>query len=219
MDYKEILYEVDNRVATITLNRPETLNAFTDGMLDEWTDALERAQQDDHVWVVVVTGAGRGFCSGGNVKDFAYAADREAPPLHAQRHHMRDGVHRVPRAVARLEKPYIAAVNGPAAGVGMDMASMADIRIASARATFVMSYYRRAPCPKKCGARRPRPVWQPAKQRGAVGPAECARDTVVLEQPCFAEKMPLARLRPLMHHLGGHSAAMMFLGQEPPQAL
>jgi len=140
MDYKEILYEVDHRVATITLNRPETLNAFTDVMLDEWTDALERAQQDDNVWVVVVTGAGRGFCSGGNVKGFAYAADREAPPLHAQRHHMRDGVHRVPRAVTRLEKPYIAAVNGPAAGAGMDMASMADIRIASERAKFVMSY-------------------------------------------------------------------------------
>src|SRR5439155_4015995 len=53
MDYKEILYEVDHRVATITLNRPETLNAFTDVMLDEWTDALEGAQQDDNVWVVV----------------------------------------------------------------------------------------------------------------------------------------------------------------------
>jgi 2-(1,2-epoxy-1,2-dihydrophenyl)acetyl-CoA isomerase len=140
MSYQEILYTVENRVATITLNRPETLNAFTEVMLQEWTDALYRAQRDDDVWVVVVTGAGRGFCSGGNVKGFAYAADQGPPPLHTQRNHMRDGVHQVPRAVAQLDKPYIAAVNGPAAGAGMDMASMADIRIASDKAKFVMSY-------------------------------------------------------------------------------
>lgn len=140
MSYQEIMYEVENRVATITLNRPESLNAFTDVMLSEWTEALHHAQRDDNVWVVVVTGAGRGFCSGGNVKGFAYAAEQEAPPLYTQRNHMRYGVHQVPRAVAQLDKPYIAAVNGPAAGAGMDMASMADIRIASDRARFVMSY-------------------------------------------------------------------------------
>jgi 2-(1,2-epoxy-1,2-dihydrophenyl)acetyl-CoA isomerase len=109
-------------------------------MLEEWTDALQRSQRDDEVWVVVVTGAGRGFCSGGNVKGFASNADQEPPPLYAQRNRMRDGVHQVPRTVAQLDKPYIAAVNGPAAGAGMDMASMADIRIASDRAKFVMSY-------------------------------------------------------------------------------
>jgi 2-(1,2-epoxy-1,2-dihydrophenyl)acetyl-CoA isomerase len=140
MSYQEIIYEVEDRVATITLNRPESLNAFTDVMLSEWTDALQRAQRDDNVWVVVVTGAGRGFCSGGNVKGFVKAAAQEAPPLHTQRNHMRYGVHRIPRAVAQLDKPYIAAVNGPAAGAGMDMASMADIRIASDRAKFIMSY-------------------------------------------------------------------------------
>jgi 2-(1,2-epoxy-1,2-dihydrophenyl)acetyl-CoA isomerase len=140
MSYQEIIYGVENHVATITLNRPESLNAFTEVMLSEWTEALQRAQRDENVWVVVVTGAGRGFCSGGNVKGFAYAAEQEAPPLHTQRNHMRYGVHQVPRAVAQLDKPYIAAVNGPAAGAGMDMASMADIRIASDRARFVMSY-------------------------------------------------------------------------------
>ncbi len=140
MEYQEILYTVEDRVATITLNRPESLNAFTTTMLTEWTDALQRAQQDEEVWAVVVTGAGRGFCSGGNVKGFAQAADQAPPALHTQRNHMRQGVHRVPRAVAQLDKPYIAAVNGAAAGAGMDMASMADIRIASDKAKFVMSY-------------------------------------------------------------------------------
>lgn len=140
MSYQEILYTVDGHVATITLNRPETLNAFTALMLEEWTDALHKSQRDDNVWVVVVTGSGRGFCSGGNVKGFAQKADQDVPPLHTQRNHMRYGVHQVPRAVAHLDKPYIAAVNGPAAGAGMDMASMADIRIASDKAKFVMSY-------------------------------------------------------------------------------
>jgi enoyl-CoA hydratase/carnithine racemase len=139
MSFQEIIYTVENHVATITLNRPETLNAFTEIMLEEWAEALRQAQRDDGVWVVVVTGAGRGFCSGGNVKGFAQPAD-QGPPVHAQHTHLRHGVHKVPRAVAQLDKPYIAAVNGPAAGAGMDMASMADIRIASDKARFVMSY-------------------------------------------------------------------------------
>jgi 2-(1,2-epoxy-1,2-dihydrophenyl)acetyl-CoA isomerase len=140
MSYREILYTVENHVATITLNRPETLNAFTEVMIAEWTEALGQAQRDEQVWVVVVTGAGRGFCSGGNVKGFAQRAEQTFPPVYTQRDHMRYGVHQVPRAVAQLDKPYIAAVNGPAAGAGMDMASMADIRIASDKARFVMSY-------------------------------------------------------------------------------
>lgn len=142
MNYQEILYDIEDRVATITLNRPESFNSFTPLMLTEWTDALNRSQANDDVWVIVVTGAGRGFCSGGNVKGFAEKADQQdAPPaLYTQRDHMRHGVHRVPRTVAQLDKPYIAAVNGPAAGAGMDMASMADIRIASDNAKFVMSY-------------------------------------------------------------------------------
>ncbi len=140
MDYQEIIYTVEDRVAIITLNRPENLNAFTPTMLTEWVDALQTAQADDEVWAVMVTGAGRGFCSGGNVKGFAANADQAPPALHTQRNHMRHGVHRVPRAVAQLDKPYIAAVNGAAAGAGMDMASMADIRLASDRAKFIMSY-------------------------------------------------------------------------------
>jgi enoyl-CoA hydratase/carnithine racemase len=140
MNYQESIYAVESRVATITLNRPETLNAFTEVMVEEWADALCQAQRDENVRVVVVTGAGRGFCSGGNGKGFAQTAAQEAASVQAQRNHMRHGIHQVPRAVAQLDKPYIAAINGPAAGAGMDMASMTDIRIASDKARFVMSY-------------------------------------------------------------------------------
>jgi 2-(1,2-epoxy-1,2-dihydrophenyl)acetyl-CoA isomerase len=144
MSYQEILYEKRDGIATITLNRPERMNAFTDVMLAEWAEALEDARIDRDVRVVILTGAGRGFCAGADLKGgsgVAEAARAETPPTAADRRNwLRDGVHRVPRAVQLLDKPYIAAVNGSAVGAGMDMASMADIRIASGSARFAMSY-------------------------------------------------------------------------------
>ena len=140
MEYQEIIYTVEDYIATITLNRPETLNAFTETMLNEWVDAIETVKTDSKVRVLVVTGAGRGFCSGMNVR--GAAAGGEAPPLYARRNYMRLGVHRVPRALESLDKPYIASINGPAAGAGMDMASMADIRIMSDKARVGMNYVR-----------------------------------------------------------------------------
>jgi enoyl-CoA hydratase/carnithine racemase len=140
MAYKDIIYTVEDYIATITLNRPESLNAFSDNMLNEWADAIESARPDPKVRVVVVTGAGRGFCSGMDVRG---AASRgEAPPLYARRNYMRLGVHKIPRTLESLDKPYIAAINGPAAGAGMDMASMADIRVMSDLARVGMTYVR-----------------------------------------------------------------------------
>jgi 2-(1,2-epoxy-1,2-dihydrophenyl)acetyl-CoA isomerase len=140
MTYKEIIYTVEDYIATITLNRPESLNAFSDTMLNEWADAIESAKTDPKVRVVVVTGAGRGFCSGMDVRG---AANRgEMPPLYARRNYMRLGVHKIPRTLESLDKPYIAAINGPAAGAGMDMASMADIRVMSDLARVGMTYVR-----------------------------------------------------------------------------
>ena len=142
MDFEQILYEKSDGVATITLNRPERMNAFTDVMLREWAAALEDARLDRDVRAVIVTGAGRGFCAGADLRGGSgIASDGAAPPTAADRRNwLRDGVHYVPRAVQLLDKPYIAAVNGAAVGAGMDMASMADIRIASESAKFAMSY-------------------------------------------------------------------------------
>ncbi len=142
MDYEEITYEVEDYIATITLNRPESLNAFTEKMLTEWVDVIENVKRDAAVRVLVVTGAGRGFCSGMNVKAAAGGGDGQPRPLYVRRNYMRMGVHRVPRALESLDKPYIAAINGPAAGAGMDMASMADIRIMSDKARVGMNYVR-----------------------------------------------------------------------------
>ena len=144
MEFEQILYEKADGVATITLNRPDRMNAFTDTMIREWAQALEDARLDRDVRAVIVTGAGRGFCAGADLRGGSgvpEVARSEGPvPAASRRNWLRDGVHHVPRQVALLDKPYIAAVNGPAVGAGMDMASMADLRIAAAEARFAMTY-------------------------------------------------------------------------------
>lgn len=143
MEFEQIIYEKSDGIATITLNRPERMNAFTPRMLDEWYNALEDAHLDDDVRVVILTGAGRGFCTGADVRGGPVDGlmDRTRS-LAENRNFLRDSVQRIPRLVALMEKPYIAAVNGPAVGAGMDMASMCDIRFAAATARFGMTYVR-----------------------------------------------------------------------------
>ena len=140
MSYEQIIYKKEDGVATITLNRPQILNAFTPVMIDEWVQAIEAAKLDPEVRVVIVTGAGRGFCSGADVRSFREHEHTEGNSVVDGRYWLQHSVHRVPLALRTMDKPYIAAVNGPAAGAGMDMASMADIRIASETARFAMSY-------------------------------------------------------------------------------
>lgn len=150
-----LLYDVSGHVATITLNRPEKMNAFTTEMLDLWQQAILDAHRDSGVRVVVVTGAGRGFCSGADVSTEGAGRDvmGEDPNAPAtNRNNLRNSVQRVPRALLNLEKPYIAAVNGAAVGAGMDMASMADLRIAADTAKFGMAYVRMALVPGDGGA-------------------------------------------------------------------
>ncbi len=144
MAYEAILYDVNEGVATITLNKPERLNAFDDKMLDEWSDAINAADRDRDVRVVIITGAGRGFCSGMNVAAEAGGSGvlRTEATVAVRRHSLRNRVHPIPRALIQMEKPYIAAINGAAAGAGMDMASMADVRFASSTARVGMTYVR-----------------------------------------------------------------------------
>lgn len=149
-----VLYDVQDHIATLTLNRPEKLNAFDDDLLGQWVERLQEAHLDDGVRVIVVTGAGRGFCSGANVaregRGSGVLGDPNAPA--SNRNSLRNSVQPVPRILQNIEKPYIAAVNGAAVGAGMDMASMADIRIASDRAKFGMAYVRMGLVPGDGGA-------------------------------------------------------------------
>ncbi len=148
MNYQDIIYTVEDHIATITLNRPEVLNALSSRMIDEWTDAIESVKNDPKVRVLVVTGAGRGFCSGGDVRELA---SRGEQPVYERRNSMRLGIHKIPRALESLDRPYIASINGPAAGAGMDMASMADIRIMSDKAKVGMTYIRMGLLPGDAG--------------------------------------------------------------------
>jgi 2-(1,2-epoxy-1,2-dihydrophenyl)acetyl-CoA isomerase len=132
----DLLYEVADRVATITLDRPDKLNAFTGPMIDAWVTALAEAQEDERVRVVVVTGAGRAFCAGGDVPRMA---DREPTALDHKNHLWRN-IHRIPRTLERMDKPVIAMVNGLAVGAGMGMCLMCDVRIASSEARFSTGY-------------------------------------------------------------------------------
>jgi 2-(1,2-epoxy-1,2-dihydrophenyl)acetyl-CoA isomerase len=144
MSYESILFDVTEGVATITLNKPERMNAFDNEMLEEWHDAIVECDRDSDVRVVIITGAGRGFCSGMNVRDEAGGRGvlRTEQTMAQRRHSLRNSVHPIPRALIQLEKPYIAAVNGAAVGAGRDMASMADIRFCSDTARFGMTYVR-----------------------------------------------------------------------------
>jgi 2-(1,2-epoxy-1,2-dihydrophenyl)acetyl-CoA isomerase len=132
----ELLYDVKDRVATITLNRPDKLNAFTGPMITAWAEGLARAQADESVNVVVVTGAGRAFCAGGDV---ARMGEGEPTPLE-HKNELWEHIHRVPKTLEAMDKPVIAMVNGLAVGAGMGMCLMCDLRIASEEARFSTGY-------------------------------------------------------------------------------
>jgi 2-(1,2-epoxy-1,2-dihydrophenyl)acetyl-CoA isomerase len=123
-------------VLTLTLNRPEVLNGLTDEVLDAVAEGCREAAADDRVRVVVITGAGRGFCSGQDLRAGREAGDADIAG------HLRN--HYVPmiRAMRELDKPVIASVNGVAAGAGMSLALAADFRIAGESATFIQAFVR-----------------------------------------------------------------------------
>lgn len=134
----DLEYTVDNHIATILLNRPGRRNAFTLEMIDSWAEALRDAEENPLVRVVVLRGAGGSFCSG---VDLSVLAGIESTPL-AAKNLLTKHVHKVALAADALSKPYLAVVEGPAVGAGMDMALLADIRIASKTASFSQAYIR-----------------------------------------------------------------------------
>ncbi len=141
MDFEHLIYNVDNLVATITLNRSETLNALTPAMRQSFAAALGLAEKDDNVRVIVITGAGKGFCSGGDVKAMNEARKSgKASVLEDRVDPIRD---RIVLALRDSTKPIIAAVNGAAAGAGMNIALACDIRIASDTAKFGETFAKR----------------------------------------------------------------------------
>ena len=132
----DILFDTADGVATITLNRPEVLNSFTRPMARQLREAIERVRDDERLRAIVLTGAGRGFCAG---QDLGEAAPKNGvmPDLGDI---VRDSYNPVIRAIRKLEKPVLCAVNGVAAGAGANLAFACDIVFASSSATFIQSF-------------------------------------------------------------------------------
>jgi enoyl-CoA hydratase/carnithine racemase len=161
MSYEHIKYELDGSVLTVTLNRPDKLNAYTATMGSELEDAFIRADEDDAVRVIIVTGAGRGFCAGADISGGANAFDTKsgntamfagsrprassASSSEAVGQPRRGGF---VQAIFDCRKPSIAAINGPAVGVGITLALPMDIKIASSEAKFGFVFARRGLVPE-----------------------------------------------------------------------
>jgi len=149
MTYEQILYEAGEGVLTITLHRPEKLNAFTPTMMRELIDAFDRADADDGVRAVIVTGAGRAFCAGADLSGGGGTFDNTARDT-LETH--RDGGGLVALRIFESRKPVIAAINGPAVGVGITMTLPMDVRLASTEARMGFVFARRGIVPEACSS-------------------------------------------------------------------
>jgi 2-(1,2-epoxy-1,2-dihydrophenyl)acetyl-CoA isomerase len=137
MAYRFLLFEPEQGVAKLTLNRPEVLNSFNRPMALELIDALRVVAADSSLRAVMLTGAGRGFCAGQDLAEASPRADGSLPDLGE---FVRDGYNPIIRAIRTLEKPVVCAVNGVAAGAGANLALACDIVLASSEATFIQSF-------------------------------------------------------------------------------
>lgn len=138
MPYNKLLFTADSGVATLTLNRPDKSNAFDDEMTREMLDALKQIERDETIRAVVLTGAGKNFCAG---QDLAAFLERQnSPEGLSVREHLLNGYNKVVTKIRTLEKPFIAAVNGAAAGAGLGICCACDIRYASETAKFRMAF-------------------------------------------------------------------------------
>ena len=146
MEFDTIIFEKKDGVATVTLNRPERMNAIGSTMSQELEQALEEANSDGKVRVLIITGAGRGFCSGADLTTLGDSASTVGRGLVA-RSPAAGGIRSFAVQIQNFEKPSVAAVNGPAVGAGLSIALACDIRIASDRARFSQIFIKRGLIP------------------------------------------------------------------------
>jgi enoyl-CoA hydratase/carnithine racemase len=149
-DYSEVSYRVENAIATITLNRPDKMNAFTPVMMGEMIEALDAADADDRVRAVVITGAGKAFCAGADLKPQdgggPFTSDETVDDL--SDHRVRDTGGRLTLRLFEMHKPVIAAINGAAVGIGATMTLAMDVRLANEDARFGFVFARRGIVPE-----------------------------------------------------------------------
>ena len=152
MNYTQVLYEVSDGILTITLNRPDQMNTFTPRMREELIDAFNKADEDDDVRVVIVTGTGRAFCAGadfGNAEETFDYGKRDATDT-LETHRDNGGL--VSLRIYDMKKPVIAALNGSAVGVGLTMTLPMDIRLAADGIKMGFVFARRGVVPEACSS-------------------------------------------------------------------
>jgi enoyl-CoA hydratase/carnithine racemase len=153
VDYTQIAYEVADNIATITLDRPDQLNAFTGVMMNELIDAFDHTDADDDVRAVVITGRGRGFCAGADLAGGGETFSRGGGGEPSGEDRVpRDGGGLVSLRIFQSLKPVIAAINGPAVGVGVTMTLPMDVRLASSTAKIGFVFARRGIVPEACSS-------------------------------------------------------------------
>jgi enoyl-CoA hydratase/carnithine racemase len=148
MAYEEIIYEVSEQIATITLNRPDKLNSFTNRMLKEIIAAFDESDADDNVRAVIVTGSGRAFCAGADLSGGGETFAKGGSDVKAKTGVMRDGGGLVSLRIFESKKPVIGAINGAAVGVGVTMTLPMDIRLASTSSKFGFVFAKRGIIPE-----------------------------------------------------------------------
>jgi enoyl-CoA hydratase/carnithine racemase len=153
MEYSQIIYDVADSVATITLNRPERMNAFTDVMMRELIDAFDQVDADDDVRAVIVTGSGdRAFCAGADLGGGGETFAKGGSDIQTSVGVPRDGGGMVSLRIFDCKKPVIGAINGAAVGVGVTMTLPMDVRLASDNARFGFVFARRGIVPEACSS-------------------------------------------------------------------
>ncbi len=152
MEFQDILYDVSEGIATITLNRPDKLNAFTGRMMHEIISALDITDADDNVKVVIFTGAGRAYCAGADLSSGGDTFAKGGSDVQTQQGVPRDGGGLVSLRIFNSQKPVIGVINGPAVGVGVTMTLPMDFRLASDTAKFGFVFAKRGIVPEACSS-------------------------------------------------------------------
>lgn len=154
----DLIYEVKDHLARITMNRPEHLNCFSEEMIHLWTLALEDIRDRDDVYAVLLSGNGKAFCAGGDVKamaagdGFFESHDDITSTALARKNSLWKGIQRIPLVLEEIDKPVVAKIHGSAVGAGLDMALMCDVRIAADSARMSESYFNAGIVPGDGGA-------------------------------------------------------------------
>ena len=154
MNFEQISYQIEDRILTITLNRPERMNACTVRMYEELIEAFDRADADDEVKAIIVTGAGKAFCAGADLERGAdtWGANSALTDLSKQQRYIGNGGGRIVRRIFDCNKPVIGAINGAAVGVGITMTLPMDIRLAVKGAKIGFVFASRGIVPEACSS-------------------------------------------------------------------